>query len=291
MSKLQLHASGMELLSKCGIAFERRYILGEKSEPSASMAVGTAVDRSVRLNLTHKKDMGSLLRTDEVRDAAHDALLLEWGAGVRLTDEDKEDGNTSQGKALDMSVNLAGLHHRQLAPSINPTHVARKFVLDVKDHDIQVAGEIDIEEGIEAIRDTKTTKKSPVKTLADESLQLSMYSLAIRQLEGALPKKVVLDFLIQTPARGDLKLVQLESRREDEHLLPVLARIGQMERVLKTGLFTPAPVSAWWCARKYCSFWETCQYAARRVSVPIPDLIQQLQDSIHLIEQRKGARL
>lgn len=256
MSKLQLHASGMEALSKCGIAYERRYILGEKSEPSASMLVGTAVDRSVRLNMTAKKETGVLLFVDDVKDAARDALVNEWQSGVRLSEEDKEDGTSSQAHAIDMSVNLAGLHHGKLAPAINPTHVARQWVLEVKGHDIQIAGEIDIQEGIEAIRDTKTSRKSPVKTLADESLQLSTYALAVRQLEGVLPKKVVLDYLVQTPARGDLKLVQLESRRDDEHLEPVLARIGQMEQVLRSGLFTPAPISSWWCAKKYCAYWK-----------------------------------
>jgi len=269
----------MEQLAKCGIAFERRSINGERTPPSARMVIGTAVDRAVRRNLQHKIDTGDLAPVEEVRDEARDALVNEWASGVKLDAEDQEDG-INEGRALDMAVNLSSFHHSAAAPNIQPTHVARKWVLDVDGLDIQIAGEIDIQEGSRAIRDTKTSGKSPVKTLADESLQLSTYALAVRQIDGAVPAKVVLDYLVQTPKRGDMKLVQLESVRREEHLQPVLERIAMFDRIIRSGIFTPAPIGSWWCSAKFCAFHETCRYAAKPVTVAMPSLERQLADSI-----------
>lgn len=267
--KFQLHASGMEALARCGIAFERRYIRGEKTAPAARMLVGTAVDRAVRVNLDSKITTGKLLSTEAVQDIARDVLVTEWQNGVWLTEDDAEDGIAERDKALDMSVNLSAFHHRILAPIIRPTHVARKWVLDVDGLDIQVAGEIDIQEGSTAIRDTKTSGKSPTKDLAEKSLQLSTYALAVKTIDGALPEKVCLDYLVQTPKRGDTKFVPLESIRTAQQVQPVLERISKMAEVIESGLFTPAPVDSWWCSAKYCAYHDTCRYAARPTSVSL----------------------
>lgn len=283
--KLQLHPSGMEALARCGIAYERRYLNGERTPPGARMVIGTAVDRAIRVNLQHKIDTTELLSIEAVKDAARDALVTEWEAGVCLTEEDGEDGIAGRDRAIDMSVNLSGFHHATLAPRIQPTHVARKWVLDVDGMNLQVAGEIDIQEGAAAIRDTKTSGKSPVKTLADTSLQLSTYALAVLSIDGTLPAKVVLDYLVQTPKRGDTKYVPLESTRTIAQVQPVLERIAKMGEVIQSGIFTPAPIDSWWCSPKFCAFHETCRYGARPVSVPVVSLEQQLAESI----LRRGA--
>lgn len=262
----------MEALARCGIAYERRYVNGEHTPPSARAIVGTAVDRAVRVNLQQKIDSGELLPVEAVKDAARDTLVTEWANGVRLSEEDGEDGINGRDKALDMSVNLSGFHHGTVAPVIQPIHVARKWVLDVDGLNLQVAGEIDIQEP-RRIRDTKTSGKSPVKDLADKSLQLSTYALAVERIDGQLPESVVLDYVVQTPKRGDTKYVPLESVRRAEHVQPVLERIAHMARILETGIFTPAPIDSWWCSPKYCAFHETCRYAARSVTVAVPDLI------------------
>jgi hypothetical protein len=272
--KFQLHTTAMESLAMCGIRFEKSAILGERRPPSARMLIGAAVDRSVRANLESKMQSGSLLALEQAEETARDTLISEWANGVRLNEEDGEDGIQGRDKALDMSVGLSGLHHSELAPRLNPTHVARRWALDISGLSVQLVGEIDIQEA-DAIRDTKTSGKSPVRTMADDSLQLSVYALADRQLSAAsggpetLPKKVVLDYLIQTPKRGDQKLVQLESVRTLDSLQPVLARVEQMDRIIQSGMFTPAPVGSWYCSAKWCAWHDTCKYAARPVSVAV----------------------
>ncbi len=149
---------------------------------------------------------------------------------------------------------------------MTPTHVQWPFVLDIQDLPIQIAGTVDVREGLAAIRDTKTSTKSPNKGLAETSLQLTMYSLAILAHEGAIPAEVALDYLVRTPKRKDLKLVQLLSRRVESDMPHLLERIATANRIIQSGLFTPAPLEAWWCSQTFCPYHRACKYAAHPVS-------------------------
>lgn len=269
--KQQLHVSGMNLLSRCGIAFENRYIKEIKTPRSVSLALGTAVDRAVTCDLTSKKDSGELLPDSDVLDIARDAAVSEMETGdVAVDGQDEDEGWTaSKGAIVDAAVDMAGFHHREAAPDINPTHVQRAWVLDIAGLDMQLAGTIDVQEGSRSIRDTKTSGKSPAKDTADKSLQLTMYSLAVRQLDGKIPDKVALDYVVRTPKRKDVKLVQLESKRVDADLNHLIARVQAAEAVIKSGVFSPADPTAWWCSQRFCSYWNACPYAARPVSVRV----------------------
>lgn len=263
----QLHVSGLNMLSRCGEQFRFRHIEGIKTPPNVSLAIGSAVDESVTRNLTSKIDTGTLLDPAEVKDIARDALTRQW-LDVEPNAEDAEEGMESgRDAAVDASVSLAELHHKIAAPTFAPTHVQRSWVLDIQGLPIQLVGTIDIQEGLTSIRDTKTSGKSPNKSTAETSLQLTTYALAVRQHDGAAPEKVVLDYLVRTPKRHDTKLVQLESRRTDADFPHLLERVYQASRVLESGLFTPAPLDAWWCSRTWCGYWDRCKYAARPVSV------------------------
>lgn len=263
-NKFQLHVSGLNMLAKCAAQFERRYINGEKLPPSCSIVIGSATDRAVTADLGHKIKAGELLPDEQIKDIARDALVAEWDNGVEVSEDDRADGIGSKEGAIDVSVTLASLHHTKAAPAMRPTHVQRPWTLDVQGLDIQLAGTIDIQEGGAAIRDTKTSGKSPSKDVADTSLQLTTYALAVRQHDGAIPEKVALDYLVRTKTP---KLVQIESTRTEADFRHLMERIVQASRMIKAGLFMPAPIDAWWCSAKWCGYHATCKYAARPVVV------------------------
>jgi hypothetical protein len=100
-------------------------------------------------------------------------------------------------------------------------------------------------------------------------MQLTTYALAEKIIDGVMPGLVGLNVLVRTPKRHDMKLVQLESKRTQEHFDPLLARLERFSRVLESGMFTPAPPSAWWCAKSYCAYWQKCPYASRPVTVDV----------------------
>lgn len=136
---------------------------------------------------------------------------------------------------------------------------------------IDLCGEMDIREtdGERVIiRDSKTSTKSPNKGAADDSDQLSCYALAETVLESKLPDQVVLDYLVQTPKRKDLKYVPLVSKRDEKDNQVFLNGFVAVQHAIKTGVFLPANPDWWGCSPKYCPYWDRCEYAHR------PKLVQ-----------------
>jgi len=153
-------------------------------------------------------------------------------------------------------------------------------------------GEQDIVEliGMEqlVIRDSKTSKKSPPDTTAHESSQLTAYSLASKVLDGQLPSAVKLDYLVDLQ-RG-VKPMTLSSTRTLDDIDNYLSRLAHSIAVIRSGMFVPAPDTAWWCAKKWCGFWDTCPYARGRgrtdVSLP-SDLTGTIEKSLVQIKDAR----
>lgn len=270
MSVFQWHVSALLMNEGCGEQFRRRYMEGERLSPGVAALVGTAVDRTVHTDLAVNMAGGSpnLLSEEVIAELARDNLVGAWDQqDVILAAEDAIAGPAKvKAAAIDKSIRLAKLHHHEVAPGLQPTHLHQKFVLDVDGHDFQLAGEIDIREGAETIRDVKTSGKSPGLDAAERSLQLDAYALAVQAETGLLPRKGVLDFLIDTKFP---KVVQPERSFDGANFGPFLARLQAAEEARQKGVFIPARPDHWMCSQKWCGYFPTCKYALRPVSVQV----------------------
>jgi hypothetical protein len=149
---------------------------------------------------------------------------------------------------------------------------------------IDFAGEQDIVEIRDGdavnlvIRDTKTSGKSPSKSLmdgaekpgiADDSDQLTGYATASHVIDGKLPDLMVLDYLVQTPARHDLKYVPTKTIRTMDDVNVFLNRFANAVQAYRMGIFVPAKADWWGCSEKWCAYWNMCPYAKRPTLVQI----------------------
>lgn len=266
--KPALSISAMDTLSRCGEQYRRRYIEREIIPPGVALLVGRGVDASVDKNLTHKiTTEGALLTTEEVTDTARDAFVREWSASeIALSEEELQDGiEKTKDAGIDKTVRLARLHSERLAPVIRPTAVQRKWRIALPNYPMDLIGKTDIEE-VDAVRDTKTSGKSPRENEADLSNQLTLYALARRVLDRATTMKVALDYLV------DLKkprAVTVESTRDDEDFRVMLRRIEVAMRAIEQGVFVPAAQTEWFCNLRWCGYARTCAYFRGRKTVVI----------------------
>jgi hypothetical protein len=261
--KAHLSISQLNMLSKCGEQYRRRYILGEKLPPGIALLVGSAVDKSVTHNLGNKLAGGGLLTAEEVTDLAAQAFNLQWDqAGeVRLDDDEVVIGlKAAKGQGKDKSVRLARLHAVQMAPAIEPTHLQRKVEVELSGYPYDILGYIDIQEGAKAIRDTKTSAKSPAADMADKDDQLTIYAMMAKVIDGVIPERLYLDYLIDTATP---KAKAFPTIRSEEDFNPILRRIEAAALALEKGVFVPARESDWWCNPKWCGFHATCAYVKR----------------------------
>ena len=131
----QLHQSGVEMLMKCGVQFEFRYIKGKKRPPSSFLIAGKATDRSVGMDLDHKIDHDVLAQESDLLDAARDVVENYPDKEHLELEKDEREARLSVTQVLDNTkakvVRLAKAHHGVIAPQIQPYATARKFSVDL----------------------------------------------------------------------------------------------------------------------------------------------------------------
>ena len=257
--KKRLSISQIDMLNRCGEQYRRRYIHGERIPPGISLLVGRATDDSVSRNLQNKIDTGELLEQEEVETIAAEAMATSFVTQeVLFSDEEIQAGiKKVKGQAVDKAVRLSGLHHRSCAPNIEPTHVQRKWVIELENYPMNLTGVIDVQEGLKSVRDTKTSGKSPNADAANDSDQLTMYAMAGKVLDGTIPESLILDYLVDTKKP---KVVTLVTERTAEDFTPMLARIENAMAAIDRGVFIPCPQTFWLCNPKFCGYANTCAY-------------------------------
>lgn len=268
--KPHLSPSAIDMLSKCGIQYEFRYVKGMKIPPAVAMVAGSATDKAVEADLTSKMVIGELEPEEKVRAIARDEVVKRWNdEGVNLNADERAEGEKAvMGRTIDKSVALSTLYHRQVAPVVEPIAVQRRYRLPIDDFAFDIVGVIDLQEPT-TVRDLKTGGKSPSKDGAHNSEQLTMYGLAVKALDGAAPEKMALDTLVYTP-KGKTSIVTLETTRTDADYLVQIQRVKQAGSVVVAGNFMPARPTDWWCSEKWCGYHSICPYVQKNpVSVPV----------------------
>lgn len=267
MNKPLLSSSRVGLYQKCGLAWDFRYNKGIKSPPGVALHVGKATHQSVELNLRGKIE-GIAVPLDEARELAGSALVEMWKKEPpMLTDEDGSP-DKARGAAQDKAVALAGLHHTEVAPGIEPAAVEEGFIIELPGpYDIQ--GFKDIRATDNAIRDTKTASKSPGSEAAIQSDQLALYAWDA-ELAGRPAPYVALDYLVATKTP---KAVSLMANPGPEEFRRVADRFSAAWKGMAAGVALPAPRDSWMCSAKFCGYFAMCPHGAKNATmVPLSNL-------------------
>ena len=262
--KPHLSKTKLEMLGRCGVQYEWRYVKGVKKPPAAAMIIGTGMHSAVEADLRNKLEWGSLLEEDDVKTVAADSVRTRWSE----TPPDIRSDEPNIGGAIDEAVALASLHHRELAPLIAPVSVesARRIELDGFPYDIELRS--DVEEK-ERIRDLKTSAKAP----SDADMQSLTLQGQIETLEAKLrgePKPFVRDVFVKGRNRRIMTTPEIHATPDDHQ--EVLLRVEAAVRVLESGAFTPTTPDSWLCSARWCGYYAECAHGARHaVSVGLID--------------------
>lgn len=278
--KPHLSYSGISMFTKCPMQFKFRYVDGLKRAPAGvQMTIGSAVHKGAEVTFKHKMKFNELLTPEDQNDATRDALIDAWDGDeekdidpVELTAEEKAIGKAkTKDKAIDIAVALSDLHAKELAPTIMPYTVEEKFRLEIDGAKYDLLGYLDVTERhdlgdgeVLKLRDLKTKGKSPSKGEADETLQFSIYALAMFTMHGKLPDAIVMDCLVKTKTP---KLVQQHTTRTKPQMIQLLQRIRITLEAIETGVFPPTDPTNWWCGDKWCGYWSDCPFGG---GTPLP---------------------
>lgn len=257
-----LSISQIEMFAKCPKQWEYRYVRGIKTPPGVAAVVGKGTHAANEKDLRQKMDWGVLMTEEEVKDTAADALRAAWERDQPVMGL----GDPDQGQAVDQTVALTSLYHRQLAPRLEPIALERAFVIDIPELAHDVLGVVDVETPT-TIRDTKTSKRAPDRGAAERSPQMIAYHLRAT-VAGQPGKTVALDYLVKNQRPT---LVTIEAAPSDDDHNAFLQRVKLVSESITAGVFPPTSPSNWWCSMRWCGYWEACPHGSRKqVSALIP---------------------
>lgn len=166
-------------------------------------------------------------------------------------DVESEDEDEDPGKAKDSGIGLVRLHHREVAPKIQPFWVEEpvQFAID----DIPYTGTIDLVDDKNRIRDWKTSKRKP--TQISHVLQMTGYALAYRHLTGDTESEVVLDYLIRTKQPQYLPIAS-GGPIDGDAIVRFASIVGEVHAAISTGRFLPNGLMSNACS--WCGFKNIC---------------------------------
>jgi len=258
--KPHISVSRMGMHIKCGQQDMYRYEMGIKIPPGIAQIVGTGTHKVANLNLGHKKEKGVLLAEDEVTDAARDEIKGLWQQGVNLVGDEKTIGAKKlKGQATDDGVRLSRLHHREVAPDIEPVNMERLFKIELKNQPMDLMGRMDVEIK-DGIRDLKTSAKAPSKDDVRVDDQLTVYSLARKIETGKIPSELQMDYLVKTQKE---KYVPMPTERTQPDLDRIVRLLDATIKDITAGHFMPNP-NGWWCSKRWCGYWDRCSFFSGR---------------------------
>lgn len=156
-----LSASQLSMLERCPEQFRRRYCLGERERPSASLVWGTVDGKAHAVNFTQKIDTHEDVPQSDVEQAF--ASLMDKDVEERGGAGEIDWRDDTPATIKDRGVALVGAYHRQVSPRIQPTAVEEEFSLAIPGVPVPFIGYIDVStEPLSIERKTASQKSSAI---------------------------------------------------------------------------------------------------------------------------------
>lgn len=259
MLKPHLSNTQLDMLSRCGEAYRRRYEEGERIPPGVRQLKGSGVHGAAETNFRQKKQSHRDLPVADMRDLAaakfDERLQRE---SVLLEPDEKSRGKRKVlGEAKDQAVKMAEFHAYHQAPSYQPVIVEERVRITLSGPRDLVAV-LDLADDLDRVVDFKNGAKRYSQRDADSSTQLSVYDVAFEALTKRPAKELVLDTLV-THVKS-FERDKLTTRRTRDDRLALAHRIESAARVIQAGIYTPASPSDWYCSAKWCGYHATCPF-------------------------------
>lgn len=248
--KPYLSPTQLETYLRCGEAYRRRYVEGERIPPGIVALQGTGVHVGAEVNFRQKIATGTDLPVRDIVDASVDGFDRQLVEGWSVDPE-----GPSVGDARDEVASLATVLAREVCPEYQPTHVEQTVKIELPgSHDM--LGVIDLAADGRVV-DLKTTSKVWSQDTIDRSPQVTFYAAAHRLLTGEIAQEVVIENLVKTKKP---KRVKLTSTRDTKDFAALAARINAVSAGINAGVFVPAESGSWMCSRRWCGYFDSCPY-------------------------------
>lgn len=265
---MYLSFSKIDTYTKCGVKYYLKYVKGISIPSSTPIILGQAVHHAFEKFFLEKLS-GNVLSVSDVLDIFSDKIDVLFSEEVLLSEEEKELGlDRVKGESKDAGVAAIKGYYSKRALNIEPFLVEQEFQVDlykvinelyIDDEDlyldtqVKLMGYFDLITAEKAIHDLKVKTYKPKKDEADKSQQLTLYTLAYKELLGEFPEKITLENII-LPGKSDnvAQVIIQETTRTEEDIKRALRRTLRVIDGIKKGVYIPPDQSSWLC--QYCGY-------------------------------------
>ena len=266
VEKPAIHQSSALMFLRCQPQYAFRYIEGIKSPPRSALAFGSSFHKTNDLNYTQKIETHEDLPVSDLRDFWVDDFERRTEE-VEWSDKEREQKvEVVRGKLIDTGVKCVSLYQEIVAPITQPLAVEQPFRITFDDDfPYDLAGTIDLITDWEAIDDNKTAAKSPNKTEAEQSLQLTLYALGYRATTQRIEKGLSLTHIVKSKSPKIIRQTTSRTNQQIQTALKLLGRlVKQIEDTKRSGAFLPTNPSNWWCSPEWCGYWNICEFGGKK---------------------------
>jgi len=255
-----LSATQLMMLARCPYQWKRRYLDGERVPPGIAAIIGSGAHSGFEHGMVHKLTTQTDLDHGSVVDAAVAAFDARYESeGATLTAEEQSRGaRIIEGESRDRVAALADYWALAVQPEYMPAEVENRWTLDLPKLGTKLVGVTDVVTDDGAVVDWKTGRRTIARTECDKSLQLTAYGLAFHREHGEPPREVVLDQLLEKATETVRNRITSTRSRADYACL--LARVREVVRMIRAGVYPPGLPGEWWCSQKWCGYARTCPY-------------------------------
>lgn len=257
--KKHISPSQIESYTRCGEAYRRRYIEGERIPPGVALVRGSSLHKGAEVNFVQKIRSRQDMRPDDIIGVAvHTFENKVKNEGIWLSPEEQTVGEKKIiGAGKDATVRLTRLFATDLAPRVQPKEVEIEHRIELPNSSHDLLGRLDLVDENDAIDDLKTSAKKACPEDVDKNTQLTFYALTFQNKYKKPPTEIRYSQLVDTK-EPQVNVVKTTRTRADFEAL--VNRINAVIRGVNAGIFTPAMPGSWWCSPKFCGYWATCAY-------------------------------
>lgn len=254
--------SQIQMLLRCGVQYEFRYINGMKIPPPGRVVRGTVGHKALAHNFSQKILSKQDVPVQEIKDVFSDIWEQEK-YNISFTDEELQGDSPTKaaGKLKDSGIAMIEAFHEKESPLVQPAAVEDYFEVEFEGDYPKLIGYIDRIDEDECgepsiISEVKFLSKTPPKDDVKKDLQLTVYDMGFRSKYGRPPKKLKKQFAVDLvkPKADHLE----EISREQDTLRRLMFRIQAVFDALQKGIFLPADHGSWACS--YCGYAQLCNY-------------------------------
>lgn len=254
-----LSVSKMGTFTKCGLQGKFRY-LDKIPEPALGVflfgkVIHSAIEKALKIVLAEKSAPSLADMTDWLPDLWEEQIKEDEGRAGFTGWHWGEDDSLARGKKE--APQVVQVFHEHVLKTVRPLLIEHKFnfPLQSKVGEFKIYGVLDCLDKGGLLTDWKTADGSPSENQKKLDLQFMGYSLFVREYLDTTDdtdcRKV---FLI----RGKKKPEIVSYRIHDGHRQWFKDQAARVWQMIQADAYV-ANTNGWWCAKKWCSFWEGCQ--------------------------------